>query len=296
MPLLNHLEKLSHFHGVVRAGSIRGYAVKHRLSQPSISKAIHLLEAELETTLLIRSKDGVSLTPAGSDLLKFAEEMIGKSGSVEERFRARGNVKLEGRFVLGTYQSIAVYFLPKLLKHLDRVQKGLRLEFVTAPSTALVAALRAGSVDFIISIDPPVKPGLIHQVLFEDTYSLYAPVAGVTAPSTARVFTLLTARDSQGKTLRSYLERAGILERVIGCGDFEAAKAMVENDLGQALLPENVARALLNAGKIKKVVSIPKLQSIGPHRVVFSYLKHRQADQGIRWIGEQIQLMLRVKK
>jgi DNA-binding transcriptional LysR family regulator len=125
MALLDHLEKLRHFSGVVRAGSIRGYATTHRLSQPAISKTIRILEAELETTLLIRSKDGVCLTPAGDDLLRLADEVLEGSKSAEQRIRSRGNVQLEGRFVLGTYQSIAVYFLPKFFRYLDFAQKNV---------------------------------------------------------------------------------------------------------------------------------------------------------------------------
>jgi DNA-binding transcriptional LysR family regulator len=297
MALLDHLEKLRHFSGVAKAGSIRGYAVAHRLSQPAVSKAVRILETDLETTLLVRSKDGVSLTPSGSQLLELADEVLSKAKSAEERIRTRGNISLKGHFVLGTYQSIAVYFLPKLLNHLNRVQKNIRIDCVTAPSAMLVKTLQSSSIDFIISIDPPKLRGAAHIELFEDTYSVYCHVLNREdsrrSSTNTLIFTLSGAKDTEGKDLRHYIEKAGLLGRISECGDFEAAKSMVENNVGWGLLPERVASQLVNDGKIRKVTSLPKLQSIGRHKVVFSCLKHHASDHRIRWIAEQIRLMLR---
>jgi DNA-binding transcriptional LysR family regulator len=65
--LTDHLEKLTHFCGVFRAGSIRGYALEMGLSQPGVSRAIQLLEMELETTLFLRNGKGYhSPRPGGS--------------------------------------------------------------------------------------------------------------------------------------------------------------------------------------------------------------------------------------
>jgi DNA-binding transcriptional LysR family regulator len=291
MALLDHLEKLRHFSGVVKAGSIRKYAVTHKLSQPAVSKSVRILEEDLECTLLVRSKDGVSLTPAGSELLGLADEVLGKVRTTEHRIRARGNINLEGRFVLGTYQSIAVYFLPKLLKHLGQVQKNVHIDSITASSATLVKTLQSGAIDFAISIDPPKQRGVVHLDLFEDTYSLYCNVSH-RKNSDSRIFTLPDAKDTDGKSLRSYLGKAGLIGRLSESGDFEAAKAMVENDVGWGLLPERVAASLADEGKIRRVTSVPGLQRIGRHKVVFSCLKHHAADQRILWIAEQIRLML----
>jgi len=76
MALSIHLEKLVHFVGTARTGSIRGYAIAHSLSQPAIFKAIQNLETDLETALLVRNMDGVQLTQAGQKLFEFAEEFL----------------------------------------------------------------------------------------------------------------------------------------------------------------------------------------------------------------------------
>jgi DNA-binding transcriptional LysR family regulator len=294
--LLDHLEKLRHFSGVVKAGSIRGYAVAYRLSQPAVSKAVRILETDLETTLLVRGRNGVSLTPSGDVLFRLANDVLGYVKIAEDSLRAQGNPQLQGRFVLGTYQSIAVYFLPKLLKHLNQTQKNVRIDSVTSPSAMLVKALHAGTVDFIISIDPPRQRGVFHLEIFEDTYSLYCHASSRENLKEVRIFTLPGAKDSAGRTLRSYIERAGRIERMSECGDFEAVKAMVENNVGWGLLPNRVASPLETEKKIRKVTSVPRLQSVGSHQVIFSCLKHHASDQRIRWIAQQIQLLLRSEK
>jgi LysR family transcriptional regulator of abg operon len=74
--LIDHLEKLRHFVGVVRANSIRGYAIQHNLSQPAISKSIQILEATLESGILVRDRNGVQLTQSGKRLYEWAEKLV----------------------------------------------------------------------------------------------------------------------------------------------------------------------------------------------------------------------------
>jgi DNA-binding transcriptional LysR family regulator len=293
MALLDHLQKLPHFVGVATAGSIRGYATARRLSQPAVSKSIQTLESDLEVALFVRGKKGVSLTVAGNDLLQFAKELLTRASETEGLLRLRADLRLEGRFTLGAYPSIAVYFLPKLVAHLSLIQEGLHLDFVTAPSATLVQSLLAGSVDFIISVAPPKRPGMVHRTLYEDTYSLFGHASESARGPRPRIFTVASAKDGTGRTLRGYLDRAGVLSHVVDCGDFESAKAMVDNGLGWGLLPERVAAPLLSTGKVSRVTSVAGLQSIGRHSVAFSCLRHRQADQSVRWLEDQIQLMLR---
>jgi DNA-binding transcriptional LysR family regulator len=43
------------------------------------------------------------------------------------------------------------------------------------------------------------------------------------------------------RSIAQYVDEAGLEGLVCNSGDFEAAKTMVENDVGWAILPENVA-------------------------------------------------------
>jgi DNA-binding transcriptional LysR family regulator len=291
--LQGHLEKLPHFVGVARAGSIRGYALKANLSQPAISKSIQILESVLECSLFVRAREGVQLTEGGQLLLEWAERTLNDSDQLEIQLRRRSQMQLEGNFHLGTYQSIAVYFIPHFFKFLRQTQKRLRLDLFTAPSAELVKRVKSGELDLIISIDPPATKGLTHRVMFDDTYSLYRGPREEHKLGRAPIFTLLPAKDANGRSLEAYLKASPWGKNAISCGDFEAAKAMLENGVGFALLPERVAKPLVDQRRAERVPEAKGLIEIGRHQVTLTYRSHREADLSIQWISRQIEQMMK---
>ena len=291
--LEQHLEKLIHFCGVARAGSIRHYAVSHNLSQPAISKTIQTLEEELEATLFIRSRLGVELTQAGQELLSWAEATLSQAKELEQKIKIRSNLELNGQLVMGTYQSIAVYFFPKFFKFIGREHKNLQIHFLSAASGDLVTMLKNGRADFIVSVDPPRDSQFFHTELFTDNYSLYQRANTNLKLSRSSIFTVSGSKDSQGRKLFSYLKAAKLDAQVIECGEFETAKAMLEADAGFALLPDRVARSLHEAKVIDIAREVPSLIGFGRHSVVFSCKAHRASESSIKWVASQLQLMLR---
>jgi len=67
---------------VANTGSITAAAKRLFISQQAVSMNIKQLEEELHCTLLIREKDGVSLTPKGKETVLFAQKML----TEKERF------------------------------------------------------------------------------------------------------------------------------------------------------------------------------------------------------------------
>src|SRR6202022_4218179 len=103
---------LNTFLVVAEAGQISKAARRLPLSQPAVSGHIRKLEADLDTTLLIRSAHGVSLTPRGARL---RERLKDVSAELEQILREldqtremTGNVKLAASTTLGRH------FVPKI--------------------------------------------------------------------------------------------------------------------------------------------------------------------------------------
>src|ERR1700676_3467415 len=67
---------LQTFLTVAEAGQISEAARRLHLSQPAVTGHIRRLEASLETTLLIRSADGVSLTERGAHLRERVQDVF----------------------------------------------------------------------------------------------------------------------------------------------------------------------------------------------------------------------------
>ena len=290
--LQDHLEKLRHFVGVANARSIRLYSNQNGLSQPGVSKAIQSLEIALETTLFIRNNLGVEPTAAGRVLLNWAEVFLQSARETETAIKQQSDIKLSGNFTIGCYQSIAVYFLPLFYKFLRQSQPLIKMNVMTAPSSDLNKSLREGRIDFALSIDPPQTAEVVITPVFEDHYSLFKLMGSEHQDDTAPVFTLPTARVSGGTDLRKFLSNTKVYDRLVGCGDFEVAKAMLIADAGYALLPEHVASELLITRRIERVIAYPKLQHFGKHSICFSCKASRETDESTKWIIVQIENML----
>ncbi len=72
---------------VAETGSITAAAKKLFISQQSVSVKIKQLEEELQCALLIRGKDGVSLTPKGKETVIFAQKILEEKESFCTRIR-----------------------------------------------------------------------------------------------------------------------------------------------------------------------------------------------------------------
>jgi molybdenum-dependent DNA-binding transcriptional regulator ModE len=81
---------------VVDQGGFTAAAEQLGMTQPAVSRAIHVLEAELGTPLLARGRDGVTLTEAGRRALGHARAALG------EHDRLRADVAATAGRVTGT--------------------------------------------------------------------------------------------------------------------------------------------------------------------------------------------------
>src|SRR6478735_3422143 len=73
---MSTLLQLKTFVAVIDHGGFTAASHHLGLSQPAVSRAIAALENDLGLPLLIRSRDGVTLTPAGSVALTHAREAV----------------------------------------------------------------------------------------------------------------------------------------------------------------------------------------------------------------------------
>jgi len=84
------------------------------ISQPSLSKQIKILERNLDTLLINRERNKLSLTENGQVLLQYAERIL---ALCEESCRALIDLKNgeRGNLTVGASQTIGTYLMPRIL-------------------------------------------------------------------------------------------------------------------------------------------------------------------------------------
>mgnify|MGYP003592269388 CR=1 FL=1 len=232
------------------------------LSQPTLSVAVRQLEEGLGATLLQRHRGGASLTAAGEELVRHADEIF---ALLDRAAAAIAGLErdLVGRFVLGCHESLGAYFLPRLLPGVLQAAPKLDLSLRNASSADVLAAVVEREVHFGLVVNPHPHPDLVLLRLFADAVDFFVRGGdgpGLDGPAQygpdgcavreieaaherLRVGpVILAGRVQQCSDLLGQLaDRGATPRRLLSCGDFELVKSLALAGVGVAILPRRIA-------------------------------------------------------
>jgi molybdate transport repressor ModE-like protein len=242
------LAHLRYFREVARLGSMTAAARSLGLSQPTLSVAVRQLEAELSATLLQRHRGGVSLTAAGAELLRHADELFALLDRATAAIAGLGR-ELVGHFVLGCHESLGAYFLPRLLPGLLQDAPKIALSLHNASSADVLSAVVEREVHLGIVVNPHPHPDLVLVRLFRDAVDFFVRQASdvqtdlEAALARLRAGPLIFAGRVQqcGALIGQLAELGAVPQRLLSCGDFELVKSLALAGVGVALLPRRIA-------------------------------------------------------
>ena len=140
------LRQLRYFTAVAEELSYSRAAARIHVSQPSLSRQVAALEAEIGVALLDRDKHRVSLTAAGQAYLDGVRELLAGLDQTADLARrtAQGQV---GRLALGFGGSAAYTLMPAVLRRFRARYPEVEVTLQQLPLTAQLDALRDGRVD-----------------------------------------------------------------------------------------------------------------------------------------------------
>jgi len=239
------LRQLQYFVTVVDAGSFSRGAVMLDLAQPSLSRQIALLEADLGQRLLVRTGRGVTTTDAGEALLVHARAMLeiarrarDELGEMDESPGGRIVVGMPPRVALGLSTALVQRFRQRFPRAVITVLEGL--------SVALRESLIAGRLDLALLFDPAPSPQLSFQPLMREKLLLVAPPksklpARVGLPALANYpMVLPSAPNAIRHLLDSVLGPRRIELQVLAeVGAVGTALGLVATGVGCTILPES---------------------------------------------------------
>jgi DNA-binding transcriptional LysR family regulator len=252
-----HLEA---FAETARLRNVSRAAESLSLTQPALTARLQGLERDLGVHLFVRSARGMTLTDAGRALLPYAQRALAQ---VVEGRKAVDDLRSGkvGQLLIAAAPAVSTYFLPTVLKTFQTSHPLVRIGVRTGHTEEVLEMVLRRDVD--LGIGRPIRHPEAELIpLFDDELVLVAsrhhPFARrgkVRLEELNEDRLILFDRASSYYDLTSSLLRqAGVVPgSVIELDNVEAAKKMVIEGLGVALLPRMALLAELRARALRPV-------------------------------------------
>lgn len=257
------LRQLEYFVAVAEAGSVTRAAASVHLSQSAMSAALADLENALSVQLLVRHHArGISLTPAGKELLVASRQLLASAADLRGVAQGLGT-SLSGTLSIGCFEVVAPYLLPELLAVAAEKLPNLHLQTTEVDLADLAEGVADGTFELGIGYDLVDDPRLKRWPLFElPPYVLVSgehPIAGRAEVDLAELadepMVLLDLPHSRDY-FRSVFTAAGVTPNIrYRSTTVETCRALVGRGLGYCLL--NLRAAVPTALDGHSVAMVP---------------------------------------
>ena len=242
--------------------------------QPTLSRSIARLEAELGVPLFTRPGRSIKLTRHGRYLLDAAERTVATLSGALERLANEADAA-SGRVALGFLHTLGGETVPQLLKDFRARHPRVRFALVQDSAHGLLARLRDGEIDLCLTAPLPQSPDVQTHSLYEQRIDLFVPAGHRLAARRRDGVPLAEAADEDfiamepGYGLRAITDdlcrAAGFEPRITFEGEeADTARGLVGAGLGVSLLPATassladpaVAAIRITAPKAARTVGI----------------------------------------
>ena len=277
------------FH-VGEVGSLSKAAQRLGVGQPSLSRQIRLLEAELGAPLLVRHGRGVHLTALGRDVWDRAAQVLAQFDDIR-RVAAQGETQFRGRVRFGMTPTVAEIMTVPLVRAVSAAHPELGLCLTSAFSGHLEDWLQRGELECAVSYDPTATRALRVEPILKEDLLLIAPPDRALRLDKPLAFAALAGErmvlPSPLHGLRALVDqcarRAGIsLSPVVEADSFAGLIDLVREGFGLTILPlasvyDAVGRGALGAA--------PLIDPAPKRRLVAAFPADRPAGAAARYVA-----------
>lgn len=158
-----NLEQLRGFVEIAQLGNFTRAAERLHLAQPSLSRQIAALEADLGVELLHRVRGHVAATPAGERLLPIARRMLADAETARHEMSDLAELR-GGRIRLGATPTLCTSLVADVLAEFRARYPGIEIEILERGSRSLISALMEGALDLALIVTS-VSSGAARAVL-----------------------------------------------------------------------------------------------------------------------------------
>ncbi len=266
-PLRVNLTTLRLFLAVYEEGNIGKAAGRENITASAISKRIQELEADFGIALFNRHAKGVIPTAAAAALARhlraiFARFQLLKAELSEFARGDRGYIRVHANT-----SAIVQHISPEIGKFLE-IHPLLQVELREDTSPAIVRAVQDGNADFgVFNASTPAPPEIVTVHYRTNRTVVVVPKSHILATcgkvSFEEVLNFPTIALPGETTIQKMIEKvAGELRRPLNVRvrvrSLDAARRMVQDGLGIAILPEGVVRPFADQGHLRIVAIADK--------------------------------------
>jgi DNA-binding transcriptional LysR family regulator len=282
--------KLVTLRAVVARGSFSAAAKEVSLTQPAVSRQMALLERQVGTQLVWRTRQGVHPTEAGKLLAEHADAVLTRLALAEDQLAELAGMR-RGRVRLGSFFTALVYLSAEAGAALGRRHPELVIVDALVDRREALKGLAAGDLDVALVFEhdfqPEPAPGEVDVVpLFDDPVRVLLPVghplcahAKLTLDQLADETWIRAHDGSAARLVDHVLQRAGLKPPIVlaGHGDEPVeAQALVAAGSGVALTHD------LTVIVDRERVAARPLQRDAPYRMIQAAIMRGQQAPGVR--------------
>lgn len=147
------LRTLRYFLAAAQEGNITRAADILHITQPTLSRQIMELERELGTTLMLRGKNGLTLTDDGLFFRQRAEEIVELADRLEQNFTERKS-DVSGLIAIGASESVGSRLFARLIKRFSDKYPLIQFHLYNEMADNIRDRLEKGLVDVGLLLEP----------------------------------------------------------------------------------------------------------------------------------------------
>ena len=279
------LTLLRYFYTIAREGSFMSAAEKLGYAQSNLSMRVKQLEEMTGSELLIRGRNGVTLTEKGKVLYSYAEKLLSLSEEAESAVKGDGfNID---SLTIASMESAAVTFLPGMLAKFHKEYPETSVMVSTGTSDAGVRAVLSNDADMAIAVGKNIHKELSFTPIRKEKLVLVTDYSSQ-ENELKRLLTKPLLVFPSGCAYRRVLERMlsdyGIAAvRMMEFTSLGAILASVSAGLGISVFPASAVNSF-SVGESLRMIPLPK-----EYETADIYLISRRRSTGNRTLNDFIE-------
>ena len=253
--------RLRVFRAVAQHLNFRIAAEELLLTQSAVTQQIKALESEMDVPLFDRAGGRVSLTPAGTALLPFADRLAAMAAEAREAVAAVNGASA-GRLALGASQTIGQYLLPRLIAGFLQQNPKVEICVMGGNTQTILEALVEHRVQLCLIEGPAMRRDVQVEPFMEDHMVCVVPSGHEWADQEIDLNELqqatLVARElgsGSRRIVEQAMEKAGLevkkMSLLMTFDSTEGLLSAVEAGLGIAFVSRWAVRNQLALGTLK---------------------------------------------